>query len=233
MRRTIPTLLIAILLAGSSALHAQTIELGYHKRTDLNPAERAFAEAYLKAVTGSDIEQYKVLLHPATRACINKPENAEYFAPMLSRRVRQRTANPKLSIEELAPGFPLFDAVAKQGYVFPARPTHAFNIDLETKGTRSSSIIAFSILEGGHWYEVLPCPTAKALANMRENKKKEEVENAKARVLVTSLQNPLRAQMMDLIKQGFTIMAARKYSDAMHADLTMSYRVAKILEAGK
>jgi hypothetical protein len=234
MRRTQTSLLVAILIAhAASALHAQVVELGKNKRTNLTPSERIFAESYLKAVTGPDVERYTVLLHPATRACMANKDNAEFFADITNNRVNRPTASPKLAVEDLAPGFPMFDLLGKQGYVYPVRPTKAFDIDLETSGTRSVTIMAFSIFESGHWYEVLPCPTAKVLADMKENKKKNEVENAKARELVAKLKDPLRAEMLGLIKQGFTISAGKRYSDSMHVDLTTGYRVAKILEAKK
>jgi hypothetical protein len=230
---TLSLLTIVLATTTASALDAQVVELGKNKRTNLTPAERTFAESYLTAVTGPDIERYKVLLHPATRACMGNKDNAEFFSALFKDRVNRTTVSPKLAVEDLAPGFPMFDLLGKQGYIYPVRPTRAFDIELEASGKRSVTIMAFSIFESGHWYEVLPCPTAKVLADMKENKKKDEIENAKARDLAAKLKDPLRAEMLALIKQGLTIHAGKRYADSMHVDLTTGYRVAKILEDKK
>ena len=77
--------------------------------TVLTKAQREFAESYLAAVTGSEIDHYKWLLHPSTRACMNA-ENADYFNMIFQRRVKKDSANPRLSVgvsaaERRSPGW--------------------------------------------------------------------------------------------------------------------------------
>ncbi|MEA2762255.1 MAG: hypothetical protein QOD47_1539 [Gemmatimonadaceae bacterium] len=196
--------------------------------TDLTPAQSTFAKAYLAAITGSDIERYKKLLHPATRACINA-ETAAYFQTVFDRRVGRSAPNAKLSVETLPAKFAMFDAFATQGMVYPVRPTHAFYIDLVSTRTKDESIIAFSELDQGVWYEVLPCPTAKALDDMKKGQAKNAVEMAKARDLAASIQEPLRAEMLALIKGDRQMSAAKRYSDATHVDFSMARRVVDAL----
>jgi hypothetical protein len=139
--------------------------------TDLTTAQSTFAKAYLAAVTGSDVDQYKKLLHPATRACMNS-DNADYFKTIFARRVGRLAPQAKLSVETLPAKFALFDALTAQGMVYAARPTHAFHIDLVLTSTKDESIIAFSALDHGVWYEVLPCPSAKMLEDMKKLREK-------------------------------------------------------------
>lgn len=159
---------LALFVSATSALSAQSrTRLGDTWPTkDLTPSQRTFADAYLAAVTGSDIERYKKLLHPGTRACMNA-ENADFFKGVFKRRVGQAAPNPGLSVETLPAKFAMFDALTAQGWVYPARPTHAFHIDLVSTLNKDVSIIAFAVLDHGVWYEVLPCPSAKALAAMK------------------------------------------------------------------
>ena len=138
--------------------------------TDLTASQRTFAEAYLKAVTGPDIERYKRLLHPATRACMNT-DNADFFKSIFERRTGKVATSPRLSVEKLPEKFEMFDAMNARGWIYAAHPTHAFHIDLVTIGDKQSMIVAFAALYNGAWYEVLPCPSAKALDDMKQAKR--------------------------------------------------------------
>ena len=74
MRSTGKSLTFASILIASAALPLKA-QIGMHfgdaePTTVLTTSQRKFAESYLAAVTGSDIESYKLLLHPATRACM-------------------------------------------------------------------------------------------------------------------------------------------------------------------
>jgi hypothetical protein len=177
MRRTRSSLLVTTILTlfATSVLGAQNrMRFGdTWPTTDLTPAQSTFAKAYLAAVTGSDIESYKKLLHPATRACMNN-DNADYFKGIFARRVGRVAPNAKLSVETLPAKFAMFDAFTANGWVYAVRPTHAFYIDLVSTTAKDESIVAFSVLDHGVWYEVLPCPTAKALEDLKKLPKRKQ-----------------------------------------------------------
>lgn len=200
--------------------------------TDLTPAQRTFAEAYLAAVTGSDIERYKRLLHPATRACMNK-DNADYFDQIFKRRVGKVAASPRLSVEKLPENFDMFDAMNARGWIYAVRPTHAFYIELATRGVSQSSIPVFGALDKGAWYEVLPCPSAQALGDLRLEEQKNDPETAKVRELAASMRDPLRAEVLALLKAEKPVRAAKRYAEAMHVDLTLAARVVEALDLEK
>ena len=233
MRHTKSSLVLALTLVVSvtSVLAAQNrTRFGdTWPTTDLTPAQSKFAKAYLAAVTGSDIELYKRLLHPATRACLNT-ETAAFFQTVFDRRVGRKAPNAKLSVETLPAKFAMFDAFATQGMVYAVRPTHAFYIDLVSTQTKDESIIAFSALDHGVWYEVLPCPTAKALDDMKQAQATRAVEMVKARQLAASLKEPLRGEILALVKQDRRMRAATRYADATHVDVNLARRVIDALE---
>jgi hypothetical protein len=135
--------------------------------TDLTASQRTFAKAYLAAVTGSDIERYKQLLHPATLACMNS-DNADYFQSIFARRTGKVATSPILSIETLPEKFEMIDAMNAQGWIYSVRPTHVFHIDLVSTGPKQSTIGAFAVFDNGAWYEVLPCPSAKTLDDLKQ-----------------------------------------------------------------
>lgn len=200
--------------------------------TVLTTAQRTFAESYLTAVTGSDIERYKRLLHPTTRACMNQ-DNADYFKMIFQRRVGKDAATPRLSVQRLPEKFEMIDALNARGWSYATRPTHAFHIDLVSTGPKQSMIVAFAALDNGTWFELLPCPSGKALEEMRQAQRKDEAEWAKARQLAASLKDPLRAEVLAFIKQDRPVSAAKRYAEATHADLTLASRVVDVLEQMK
>jgi len=199
--------------------------------TVLTTSQRTFAEAYLAAVTGSNIEHYKRLLHPTTRACMNRG-TVDYFNVIFKRRVGQVATNPRLSVEKLPDKFEMFDALEAHGWTYAVRPTHAFHIDLVATGPKQSMIAAFGALDNGVWYEVLPCPSKQALEEMRQAQAKDEAEWAKARGLAASLRDPLRGELLTLLKHDRPVSAAKRYSEAAHVDLTLATRVVDVLEKG-
>lgn len=226
--------LISMLVASAaSPLSAQTeMQFGDAPPTTvLTAAQRTFAESYLAAVTGMDIERYKRLLHPSTRACMNSG-NADYFKMIFDRRVGKDAVNPRLTVERLPEKFEMIDAMNAHGWSYAVRPTHAFHIDLVSTGPKQSMIVAFAALDNATWYEVLPCPSGKALDQMRQAQARDAAEKVKARQLATSLRDPLRAELLAFLKQDRPVSAAKRYADATHVDLTMASRVIDVLEQG-
>lgn len=224
---TIVTALIA------SSLDAQTgMQFGDAAPTTvLTTAQRTFAESYLAAVTGMDIERYKRLLHPSTRACMNN-ENADYFKLIFDRRIGKDAVNPRLTVEKLPEKFEMIDALNAHGWSYAVRPTHAFHIDLVSTGPKQSMIVAFAALDNANWYEVLPCPSGKALEQMRQAQARDAAEKVKARQLATSVRDPLRAELLAFLKQERPVSAAKRYADATHVDLSLASRVIDALEQG-
>jgi hypothetical protein len=222
----------SMLLALSVApLNAQIrMELGGSERTsDLTPAQRAFTDAYLAAATGSDINRYKPLLHPRTRACMSAA-NADYFETTFKHRVNKVAMSPKTSVETLPDTVPFLKMFERNGYHFPARPTHAIHIDIATTGPTLFTISAFSALENGTWYEILPCPTAKALEVMRKSQARSDSVSARAKKLVQELRDPLRGEILALLKKDQSIRAAKRYAAVANVDLNTARLVVDALE---
>jgi hypothetical protein len=171
MRCTVKSLALLSMLFASAvtSLAAQSrMRLGDEwPSTDLTPAQRTFGERYIAAINGTDVEAYKKLLHPSTRPCLNK-DNAEFFGPIFNRRVNRAATNAKLSIEKLPEKFGMVDALAAKGYLYSPAPTHAFHIDFISAPAKDVSIVAFVVQDKGVWYEILPCPSAAALAERKK-----------------------------------------------------------------
>src|SRR2546423_4564690 len=89
-------------------------------RTELTAPEKAFVQSYVAAVTGTDIELYKRLLHPETRACMNAA-NAKYFDWGLKRRGGRQVRNPLYTVQTVPTKVGKFSALGSQGYKKPMK----------------------------------------------------------------------------------------------------------------
>jgi len=194
----------------------------------MTPAQQTFANAYLSAITGPDIERYKRLIHPRTRACMNA-ENADFFNKVFERRVRRVAKNPSMSVERVKDAA-MFSSTRSNGLNYPSRPSHLIHINLISTGSKQYSVSAFVVRENGLWYEVLPCPSAKSLVMMRESQRRDAEENLKARAMADSLQEPVRAELLALLQETGPVSAAKWYAETAQLDLTMARRVVKALE---
>jgi hypothetical protein len=196
---------------------------------DLTPSQRTFATAYVHALTGRDSRQYRRLVHPASLACWRK-DNEEIFEDVFARHQGLVVREPRITVESLPPTLKLFDFMAKQGLDYPVRPTHAFYVDLST-ATDGRMLAAFSVFLDRSWYEVLPCPTAAAAAQYRAKKVRDAADEAKARELAASMHDPLRAELLALLKEGKSVSAMKKYAEVTGVDLAMARRVVKAMES--
>ena len=194
----------------------------------MTPAQRTFAQSYLSAITGPDIERYKRLIHPRTRACMNA-ENADFFNRIFERRVRRVAKDPRMSIEKVK-NPAMFSSARNNGMSYPARPSHMIHINLISTGSKQYSVLALVVRENGLWYEVLPCPSAKSLVTMREAQRKDAEENLRARAMADSLQDPLRTELFNLLQAEGPVSATRRYAEVTQVDITFARRVVKALE---
>ena len=194
----------------------------------MTPAQQTFANEYVSAITGSDIERYKKLLHPRTRACINA-ENADFFNKIFERRVRRVAKNPRMSVEKVRDAS-VFSSAKSNGMSYPSRPSHVIHLNLVPSGSRQYQVSAFVVRENGIWYEVIPCPSARSLVAMREAQRKDAEENLRARALADSLQEPMRGELLALLQQTGPVSAAKWYAETTQVDLAFARRVVKALE---
>lgn len=194
----------------------------------MTPAQQTFSQSYLSAITGPDIERYKRLLHPRTRACMTAG-NADFFNTIFARRVNRVARNPRVTMEKLKDAGK-FSPARNNGLSYPSRPSHALHINLVSSGNKQYAISALAVRENGIWYEVLPCPSSRSLDLMREAQRQDADETIKARALADSLQEPLRTELVNLLQAEGPVVATKRYAEATQVDVMLARRVVKALE---
>lgn len=191
---------------------------------NLTPAQSAFVASYLAAVAGHDVERYKLLVHPASLACMRKA-NEDYFAPALARRQGRTTLAQGVTVESLPPSLGLNEAAAGIGIRYPVVPTHAYHIDLAATSSSPEGLVTFAVAEGDSWYEVLPCPGAKLVGELRAARARAAADSATARKLATSLTDPVRTELMTMLQEGRAASATARYAEISGVELGLAQRV--------
>ncbi len=237
MRRVAIAVVIGstMLAAAGVRAEAQTARMRFGDKpptADLTPSQRAFTRDYVSAITGHDLGHRKRLVHPASLACQGK-ENEDFFQELYARHQGTATHQPPVAVESLPPTLSIFETFAKYGYRYPVRPTHAFYVDLVPTGPKQKSVVAFSILDGGSWYEVLPCPTPEGLVAYRARKAQAAVDDAAAQELARSLPDSVRTQITVLLREGGRVAAMKKYAELSGQSLAVAKRVVELVESAR
>ena len=193
---------------------------------DAEPAIRAsFVTPWLAAVRSGDEAKVRRLFHPKVLACSND-ETREYFQSLFAAELkyRLRTEYRITKIEPLQ-GQEALNLLPPDGFSYPVQPTYEVDIDFGR-----TTVIRYLAESHGSWYEVQPCPNQKGMAYLREQKAKGQEQNQRASRLLAELKDPLRSELLALLKQERKIDAVKKYQAATGEDLTTAVMVMNLLE---
>ena len=215
---------VALLLAVSLIL---TIQEPLNGQVSASGPAETLAQDFVKAVNDKSIDRRMKILHPKTAACIN-PQTQPFFDWIFSRQFKYVIPASYKTKMQPSTGSAFSPAEAKFDY--PVRPTHILQIDYSSRPFSSTTIVLSIVEEGGRWYEVLPCPQPGAVSMAKASEAKSKELEARAKRLAAELQDPLRAEIISLARDGRRIDAVKKYAAASGEDLVVSDSVVKLLE---
>jgi hypothetical protein len=186
----------------------------------------ALAKDFVSAVNSKSADRRKEILHPRTLACINA-QTQPFFDWIFSRELKYVIpANYRATTTPLSGG-QLLPPEAKSDY--PVRPTHMLQIDYSAGPYNSTTIVLFIVKEGSRWHEVLPCPQAEAVEMVKANEAKNSALESRAKRLAVELADPLRAEIISLVKNGHRVDAITRYTAASGEDLAIAKSVVDLL----
>jgi len=218
MKTALGSLLVA---AGIVAL-----PLACRAQSDDPKHPEVFARRYVDAVGSKNPERFKALLHPKCLACINA-QNQEFYDSVFSNWLKETIpANYKTTVEPVARDQWL---LLENELVYPLRPSHQVQIDFNTGAYSSTTEVLFVVYDAGRWQQVLPCPGPDTIAKMRVHKEESAKQDRRAQQLAANLPDPLRVELMDLLRKGQRVDAMKRYAAASGEDLTMAVRVVELL----
>jgi hypothetical protein len=184
----------------------------------LTPAPQAsvdgFAKSLVDAINSRDLARRVGLLHPSTRSCLT-PESQSYFDWIFIRQTRHTIpASYHLSHAEVASTETLPTALLPaDGLVaYPIRPTRRIQIDFQTGPASGTTFIIMAALAGDQWTEILPCPTAEGMARFVKTETMRQDQQKRAEDAVGRLKPEERAEVIDLVKAGRKIDAAKRFA---------------------
>lgn len=201
-----------------------------HGQVETSVLPDVLAKDFVKAINDKDIDARKKILHPKTAVCIN-PQTEPFFDWIFSRQFKYVIPADYKTKTKPYPDGELLPTDAKSNY--PVHPTHIMQIDYSTGPYRSTTIMLSIVKEGQRWYEVLPCPEPEAVSMAQSSEAKNREREARAKVLATELQEPLRTEIISLAREGHLIDAIKKYAAATGADLTLAKSVVELLALEK
>ncbi len=195
-------------------------------QSQASPAEiKAFVSEYVGAFNAKDVARFHALYYPESLACITR-ESKDYYDGLTAVQWR----DPIPATYTFAVGavnetnMKALESLAR----LPVKPTQQLQIDYQI-GDDSGSLILLLVRENGRVYNVVPCATELALKQFRDNAPAVARFNAEHKALAAAIQEPLRSQLMALLRQHKTGEATDRYRKASGQDMKTSMFVIDVL----
>ncbi len=194
----------------------------------MDASQREFAESYVSAVKSHDAATIKRLWHPATLSCIGASQS---FLESIVGHELEHGAKPDTAfrITGFTPytGPPPLFTLPEDGFAYPVAPTRQMQIEAETSDGASTTIIRFLALSDGKWFIVYPCPNENGVRFIEQQRGEADRARKLVAERVSSMAEPLRAEIKTLLAQGRKVDAIYHYRDAAGVDLTTAVAVVK------
>jgi hypothetical protein len=199
------------------------------REVPIEAGHRIFVAEYVAAVNARDAERFRRLVHPKSLACVSDA-NRDFYDAWVARAFRHTLPDTYrlTSVKALPPNTP--PIVPPGMAIDPVPPTHQIQIDVQTAPYRFVVILLQVTRSAGAWLQVMPCPTAEGLAAFRAAKQKGAARDARVKALAAALADPLRAEILALVKAGKKIDAVKHYQAASGEDLTTAKSVVEALD---
>jgi hypothetical protein len=216
--RTIAVSVIGLALAGVT--HAQE---GQPATGEL----KVYAAQYVAALNAKDKAKLLALQNQKSMACMTG-ENRDYYDFALAASFTEKLpANYTASVVPLNEGN--LKALESMGGQFPVRPVKELHIDYQ-QGDDAGSVIVYLVQQNGKWMGDFPCVTDARVKEFRDNKTEREASMAHYKQLADGIKDPLRTELIGLLRQHETGRATDRYHQATGQDTKTSMLVMDALK---
>lgn len=193
-----------------------------------SPAEaKAFAAQYVAAMNAKDVARVLTFFHPKSVACIT-PDTKDYYDGAM-----------KVSVSESIPANYTFSVMAvnednlkaiESMARFPVKPTSELHIDYQ-QGDDAGSVVLWLARENGRWFADQPCATEQTLKEFRDGAAARKEAMARYKSLADSIKDPLRSDLIAMLRKHETGSATDRYHKASGQDMKTSMFVINELKA--
>jgi|ERR1700719_486046 len=180
-----------------------------------------FVAQYVAATNAKDTARLRSFLYPKSLACI-MPENKDYYDAMASHIGEPIPPNYKFSVMPVNEGN--LKALEDMGQRWTVKPMQELHIDYQ-QGDDVGSYIVYLVHENGRWFQDFPCATDAAIKQYRDNAVANEAALAHYKALAADIKDPLRSELLGLLRAHETGRATDRYHEATGQDYKTSMYV--------
>ena len=208
MLSLLSTLLVSVLAYPCSPTKAQAV----------SGDVKDFAAQYVAAFNAKSVARLNALLHPKSLACIT-PETKSYYDEARAAQLRDPIpANYTFTASPVDEN----DLKVTTGYwQFPVTPTRKLQIEYQ-QGEDSGTLLVWLVRENGRWFQDDPCATEQALKEFRDDEPARKQRIAQHKALAAAIKEPLRSELIGLLREHKTVTATKRYQHATGSDYETS-----------
>ena len=185
-----------------------------------------FVTQYVAATNVRDMVRLRSFLYPKSLACIT-PGNKDYYDAMASHPGDLIPPDYKFSVMPVNEGN--LKALESMGQRWTVKPAQELHIDYQ-QGDDVGGYIVYLIQENGRWFYDLPCATDAAIKQYRDNADANEAALAHYKTLASEVKEPLRSELLGLLRAHKTAAATDRYHQATGHDYKTSMYVINALK---
>ena len=205
---------LALLAASAAPARAQDAET------------RAFVARVVETINSKDVERRRTLVHPACLRCTKLAP--ELFYNVMVARQGKDPIPPDYTwkLDPVPAGEPLMFA---DQFDYPVRPTHMLQITFTPAPSSSKTLAVQLVHEGKGWFEMVPCPKPVTIVKARETQAANAKRAERVQTLVSGMTPDLRTKLVDMVKTGSRLNAAKHYQSVSGEDMTTAVEVVEQL----
>jgi hypothetical protein len=204
------------------SLSLALVPAAYPQTQESTPDLKNFAAQYVAAINTKDASRFEALYGSQSRACI-AAEDKDFYNTTLHGLWREPIpANYTVTVSAVNENN--LKAIETFGN-FPVKPTRELHIDHQ-QGDDLTSVVLYLIKENGRWVADQPCPTAEAIKQFHDNRAARE----HYKTLAQSIRDPLRSELIGLLRRHETASAIDRYHQASGQDMQTSMLVLDALQ---
>jgi hypothetical protein len=183
-----------------------------------SPDIKAFVSEYVAAFNSKNVTRLHALYYPKSLTCIT-PESRDFYDGLEAIQWRDPIpANYTFRVGAVNEN----NLKALESFSrFPLKPAQELQIDYQV-GDDSGSIILLMVRENGRLYYDAPCASDEALKRFHDEAPARAKFNAQNKALAAAIQEPLRSQLLALLRAHKTAAATDRYKEASGQDMKTS-----------
>jgi hypothetical protein len=186
---------------------------------------KAFVTQYVAAFNAKDVARLRALQYPKSLACITD-KNKSFYDDFLA--VHSRDPIPANYTFKASPvNENNLKALETMGW-FPVKPDRELQIDYQI-GDDGGSVVVYLVRENGRLFDDEPCASEQTLKQYNDDAPARAKLLAERKALADAIKDPLRSELIALLREHKTAEATTRYKEASGQDYGTSMFVMDLL----